>query len=125
MDDPSNEHAQSLFQEFAAIEENFKVVQESITNIKGMRETLLLKKQKPQKKLAHIGVTDLLDLPDELRKCVIAVMRSGDGTLDSVCERTKREVNLERGYLEALVAMNYLKKTKTSSSGQIVWTKPK
>lgn len=121
MDDPNNEHAQSLFQEFAAIEENFKVVQESITNIKGMIETLLLKKQKPQKKLANIGVTDLLDLPDELRKCVIAVMRSGDGTLESVCERTKREVNLERGYLEALVAMNYLKKIEAEAGGQVCY----
>ncbi len=121
MEHQDDEHTHSLFQEFNAIEENFKVVQDSIGNIKKMIETLLMKKAKPQKKLVNIGVTDLLDLPEELRKCVIAVMRSGDGTLGSVCERTNREENLEKGYLEALVAMNYLKKVESESDGKVCY----
>ena len=121
MGQDDGKQAQSLLKEFEAIEDNFRVVQESISNIKSMIESLVLKKDKPKKELKHIGVTDLLDLPEELRKCVIAVMRSGTGTIDKVCERTKRDENLERGYLEALVAMQYLKKVESEVDGQVCY----
>jgi hypothetical protein len=99
----------SLLHEFTAIETNFKTIQDSISNIKNLIESLLLKKEKPQTKLENIGITDLLELPEELRKSVMAVMKS-NGTIEEITDRTKREPNLEKGYLEALIAMKYLKK---------------
>jgi len=105
----SEENSRSLLKEFSLIESNFKTIQESITNVKTMIESLLLKKEKPQTKLENIGITDILELPEELRKSVMAVMKS-NGTLEEIIARTKREMGLEKGYLEALVAMNYLRK---------------
>ncbi|MHA1265573.1 MAG: hypothetical protein ACTSRS_10090 [Candidatus Helarchaeota archaeon] len=106
----NSENTTSLLREFQAIEKNFQLVQESISTIKNLIESLLLKKETPKKKLANIGVANLLELPEELRKTVVAVMKSGTGTLEKIVERTKRDKNLEQGYLEALVAMNYLRK---------------
>ncbi|TFG05263.1 MAG: hypothetical protein EU536_02470 [Promethearchaeota archaeon] len=100
----------SLLQEFQNIEETFRLVQDSITNIKTMIESVMMQKTEPKKKLVNIGVTDLLELPEELRKSVIAVMKSGTGQIQDIIARTKREEQLEKGYLEALVAMEYLKK---------------
>ncbi len=105
----SEDNGKSLLQEFSTIETNFKTIQESIINIKTLMESLLLKREKPQTKLENIGISDILELPEELRKSVMAVMKS-NGTIEEIIVRTKREMGLEKGYLEALVAMNYLKK---------------
>ena len=113
----SDEKAKSLLQEFNAVEDNFKEIQNNIANIKKIIESILIKSDKPKTQLKSIGVADLLDLPDELRKSVIAVMKLGGGTVENVIERTGREKTLERGYLEALVAMNYLKKETQDEDG--------
>ncbi|NVM52591.1 MAG: hypothetical protein HWN66_02725 [Candidatus Helarchaeota archaeon] len=115
------DHTQSLLKEFQSIEDNFKIVQDSINNIKILIESLLLKKEQPKKKLANIGIADLIELPEELRKTVIAVMKSGIGTLEKIITRTNREKNLEKGYLEALVAMDYLKKETSDKDGSIIY----
>ncbi|MHA1131197.1 MAG: hypothetical protein ACTSQI_17215 [Candidatus Helarchaeota archaeon] len=113
----SDENIKSLLAEFDTIEENFKTVQSSIINIKKMIEGILLKTEESKKKLKNIGIADLLDLPEELRKSVLSIMKIGGGTVDQVVERTKREKNLEKGYLEALVAMEYLKKETDGKDG--------
>ncbi|HUX98771.1 MAG TPA: hypothetical protein VMV49_04410 [Candidatus Deferrimicrobium sp.] len=104
------EKAKSLLQEFNAVEENFKLIEDNISNIKKLIESLLLKSEHPKAPLKNIGVADLIELPEELRKSVIAVMKSGSGTVEEVVARTRRDMNLEKGYLEALVAMEYLRK---------------
>ena len=108
----NEEKAKSLLNEFESIETNFKIIQESIINIKGIIESFFLKRKsvKPKTKLDNIGIADLVELPDELRKSVIAVMKLGRGTLEQIIKRTGRDPNLEGGYLEALVAMKYLLK---------------
>lgn len=111
------DNSKSLLHEFSSIEANFKTIQESIGNVKILIESLLLKKEKPLKKLENIGITDILELPEELRKSVMAVMKS-NGMIEEIITRTKREMGLERGYLEALAAMNYLRK-ETLSNGKI------
>ncbi|MHA1376950.1 MAG: hypothetical protein ACTSRG_01085 [Candidatus Helarchaeota archaeon] len=113
--------AESVLSEFESIERSFKKIQNNINNVKKIFESFFLKsagkKQKP--KLANIGIADLVDIPDELRKSVIAVMKLGRGTLDQVVKRTTRDKGLERGYLEALVAMGYLK--KESQDGNVIY----
>ena len=113
----SNEKMKSLLAEFDSIEDNFKVVQQNIINIKKMIESLLMKTEESKKKLKNIGVADLLELPEELRKAVLNVMKLGSATVEQVVGRTKREVGLEKGYLEALVAMEYLKKEISEKDG--------
>ncbi len=113
----SDEKIKSLLAEFDSIEKNFKTVQQNINNIKKMIESLLLKTEESKKKLKNIGVADLLDLPEELRKSVLTVMKLGRGTVDQITERTKREKNLEMGYLEALVTMGYLRKETDEKKG--------
>lgn len=119
--EPAGDQTKSLLKEFQSIEDNFKIVQDSINNIKNLIESLLLKKDESKKKLAHIGVTDILELPEELRKSVIAVIKLGGPTLEKVVERTNREKTLEKGYLEALVAMDYLKKELSEKDGSSIY----
>lgn len=107
----------SLLAEFDSIEDNFKTVQQNINNIKKMIEAILMKTEESKKKLKNIGVADLLELPEELRKSVLTIMKLGGGTVEQVVERTKRESGLEKGYLEALVAMEYLKKETSEKDG--------
>jgi len=110
MDD--EEKSKSLLGEFESLEKNFKTIQNNIANIKKLIESYILKSkiEQPKSKLANIGIADLVEIPDELRKSVIAVMKLGKGTLDQVIKRTGRDISLEKGYLEALVAMGYLRK---------------
>lgn len=106
------EKAKSILSEFEAIEEGFKKIQTNVGNVKKIIESFILKSkgEKPTSKLINIGIADLVDIPDELRKSVIAVMKLGRGTVEQVIKRTNRDISLEKGFLEALVAMGYLKK---------------
>lgn len=115
----SDDKYKSVLSEFDSIEKNFKVVQENINNIKKMIESLLMKTEQSKKKLKNIGIADLIDLPEELRKSVLNVMKLGKATVDQVVGRTKREKNLEQGYLEALVAMEYLVKEPSDADGSV------
>ncbi len=117
----SDKKVKSLLTEFDTIEDNFKAVQSSIVTIKKMIENLLLKTEESKKKLKNIGIADLLDLPEELRKSVLSVMKLGRGTVDQVVERTKREKSLEKGYLEALTTMEYLQKEANEKDGKTVY----
>jgi hypothetical protein len=117
----SNEKVKSLLTEFDTIEDNFKAVQSSIVTIKKMIENLLLRTEESKKKLKNIGIADLLDLPEELRKSVLSVMKLGRATVDQVVERTKREKGLEKGYLEALVTMEYLRKETNAKDGKTLY----
>lgn len=113
------ENSISLLKEFDLLEKNFQNIQENINNIKKLFESFILKRkvEQPRSRLENIGIADLLELPDELRKSVIAVMKLGNGTLAQVIKRTGRDKGFEKGYLEALVAMQYLKK-ETQEDGE-------
>jgi hypothetical protein len=113
------EKAKSLLHEFNAVEDNFKLIEENISNIKKLIESVLLKSEHPKTPLKNIGIADLIELPEALRKCVIAVMKSGNGTIEEVVARTRRDENLEKGYLEALVAMEYLRKETNEADGSV------
>ncbi|MHA1300659.1 MAG: hypothetical protein ACTSO9_14675 [Candidatus Helarchaeota archaeon] len=105
------EKIKSILSEFESLERNCKKMQENLVNVKKIIESFMFKSaEKPKSKLINIGIADLVDIPDELRKSVIAVMKLGKGTLEEVVKRTTRDKGLEKGYLEALVAMGYLKK---------------
>jgi len=61
-----------------------------------------------------MDVMGLLSLPDHLRKTAMAVSKVQKATAQVVAKMTKRTRALESSYLNQLVRMNYLEKTKRS-----------
>jgi len=61
-----------------------------------------------------MDVMVLLSLPDHLRKTAMAVSKVQNATAQVVAKMTKRTRALESSYLNQLVRMNYLEKTKRS-----------
>lgn len=55
---------------------------------------------------------ELLELPDNLRKTVMAVSELGEATAEEVAEKTTRIRNIESHYLNTLVQMDHLHKKR-------------
>jgi len=58
----------------------------------------------------RIGISDLLQLPDHLRKTMIALGELQQATADEVAEKTGRVRNLESSYLNQLERMELIEK---------------
>ena len=54
----------------------------------------------------------LLDLPDHLRKTMVAIIELDGGTAVDVADRTGRVRNLESSYLNQLVRLGHLQKRR-------------
>jgi hypothetical protein len=54
----------------------------------------------------------LLNLPDHLRKTMVAIIELGEGTAEDVADRTGRVRNLESSYLNSLVRLGHLLKRR-------------
>lgn len=64
-------------------------------------------------RMARLSALELLELPDTLRKSVVAIGELGGvATADEVATKTGRVRNLESVYLNQLVRMNRLSKTR-------------
>lgn len=59
-----------------------------------------------------LDVMTLLSLPDHLRKTAITLCKLGHATAEDVAKKTERARAVESGYLNQLVLMGYLKKTR-------------
>jgi len=55
-----------------------------------------------------VSVSDLLALPDSLRKTMLVVQDIGEGTANDVAKESGRTRNVETIYLNQLVRMGYL-----------------
>jgi len=102
-----------LLKEFQNLLKNFNNAQKSLHKITNLiEESIGAKKEKEVGK--EIGIADIMELPEELRKTALAVIRlRKNATIDKIAERTGRDPSLERGFAEALVAMNVLTKELT------------
>ncbi len=58
----------------------------------------------------RLGVADLLELPDHLRKTMIAVAETGQATAQELAEKTGRVRNLESSYLNQLERMGLIER---------------
>lgn len=69
---------------------------------------------KPRVRLRSTGLSfmELLELPDNLRKTVMAVSELGEATAEDVAEKTGRIRNIESHYLNTLVQMDHLDKKR-------------
>lgn len=59
-----------------------------------------------------IDVLTLLELPDHLRRTVMALSKMSKATAEDIAKITGRERALESAYLNQLVNMGYIKKTR-------------
>ncbi|MEA2090280.1 MAG: transcriptional regulator [Thermoproteota archaeon] len=59
-----------------------------------------------------LDVMTLLSLPDHLRKTAMTLCKLGRATATEVAKKTGRARAVESGYLNQLVLMGYLKKTR-------------
>ena len=63
---------------------------------------------------SSIPMAQLLELPDSMRKSLLAMQSLGEGTADAVAEKTSRTRTLENIHLNQLVRMGYLSKARRS-----------
>ena len=68
----------------------------------------------PSEVKSGISTAQLLDLPDSLRKSLLAMQSLGEATADGVSEKTSRTRTLENIHLNQLVRMGYLSKVRKS-----------
>jgi len=61
---------------------------------------------------ASLDVMTLLSMPDHLRKTAMAICRCTKATAEEIAEQTSRARAVESAYLNQLVIMGYLKKTR-------------
>ncbi|MHC1590856.1 MAG: hypothetical protein ACXQS8_02120 [Candidatus Helarchaeales archaeon] len=82
-----------------------------------MRETLfditqyfdnIIQQKKPKKSFASMSIIETLNIPDNLRKSIMAIIRFGKASAEKVASRTKRSLKTEEEYLQMLVQMGYL-----------------
>lgn len=59
-----------------------------------------------------LGITEFLELPDNLRKTVLAISELGEATAEEVAAKTGRTRNIESVYLNQLVRSKHLVKSR-------------
>jgi hypothetical protein len=59
-----------------------------------------------------LGIAELLELPDNLRKTVLAIGELGEATAEEVAAKTGRTRNIESVYLNQLVRSKHLVKSR-------------
>ena len=60
----------------------------------------------------HMSVQELLNLPDSLRRTMLAVNELKEATAEEVAAKSERTRSVETIYLNQLVRMGYLTRTK-------------
>ncbi|MHA1311020.1 MAG: hypothetical protein ACTSQO_08830 [Candidatus Helarchaeota archaeon] len=103
-----------LLKEFQNLMKNFNSTYKNLQKFtKIFEEQLGINKKLPGK---TIGITEIMELPEELRKTALAAIRlRKNATIEQIAKRTKRDISLEKGFAEALVAMDILSKESTES----------
>lgn len=61
---------------------------------------------------SSLDVMTLLNMPDHLRKTAIIICRNGHTTAEELAKQTNRARAVESSYLNQLVTMGYIKKTR-------------
>jgi hypothetical protein len=98
-----------LFKEFQSLLKHFNITHKNLKNVIEIFENQIGLKQNKQEIGKNLGVSEIMELPDDLRKTALAVIRlRKNATVDKISERTKRDIALEKGFTEALVAMGFL-----------------
>ena len=112
-----NDDDNLLFKEFQNLLKHFNLTHKNLKKVIDIFENQIGLKQGKQEIGKSLGVSDIMQLPDDLRKTALVVIRlRKNATVDKISERTKRDKTLEKGFAEALVAMGFLKRDGSQSN---------
>ncbi|MHA1894704.1 MAG: hypothetical protein ACTSX4_09395 [Candidatus Helarchaeota archaeon] len=70
----------------------------------------IIDKPKESKPLSALDLMSLFDVPDEMRKTLTTLIRLGPSDIEKISERTKRDAELEKGFVLVLQKMGYIEK---------------
>ena len=104
------ENQQKMLQKLDDLKDTLESIVQELTTLRKEMKT----PRKPRVKLKSTGLSfmELLELPDNLRKTVMAVSELGEATAEDVAEKTSRIRNIESHYLNTLVQMDHLEKKR-------------
>ena len=105
-----HENQQKILQKLEEMETTLEIIAQEL-NISRRPSKVTVK---PPVEIAPTGMSflELLELPDNIRKTVLAVSQLGEATADEVAEKTERVRNVESHYLNTLVHMDHLQKKR-------------
>ncbi|MHA1146009.1 MAG: hypothetical protein ACTSRW_14800 [Candidatus Helarchaeota archaeon] len=102
----NSEIQQAVLKQLGDMFQKFTRMREALSSIMNYFDSILQKK--PRKNLSTLSIIDTINIPDNLRKSMMAVIRFGKATAEKVASRTKREPTVEEEYLSMLVQMGHL-----------------
>jgi hypothetical protein len=105
---------EDMLRQVNALQVKIKTVMETQSKILNTLEQIMWNTERKSDNRNVMDVMTLLSLPDHLRKTAMAISKVQKATALEVSKITNRSRALESSYLNQLVRMNYLEKTKSS-----------
>ena len=99
-----------ILERLKKLEENLKQIQKRVERFETRQPPR--REQTNQLNAQTIFEIDLMNLPDNLRKTVLALVQLGEASPEEVAERTNRTRGLENIYLNQLERLGYIEKSK-------------
>ncbi len=109
-----------VLKRIAMLEDRLKRLEETLMNRPagpGLEKSLA----KAESGLPGRTLSSLLDIPDSIRRTLLAVEGLGEATAPEVAEKTERTRGIETIYLNQLARMGYLSRSK---KGRKIYFKP-
>lgn len=99
-----------ILERLKKLEEDVKQIQKSFEE----KETRLLSRREENAKLSSQAISeiDFMNLPDSLRRTMMALAKMKEATPEEVAEETNRTRGLENIYLNQLERLGYIEKVK-------------
>lgn len=99
-----------IIKKLESIEQRLEDIEKILKEISSMRAEPGIKVAKPSS--LTVGVEGLLELPDSLRKTMMAVQELREATAEETAEKTNRTRSVESIYLNQLVRMGLLQRIR-------------
>jgi len=95
--------------EIKFIEQRCKEIRNTLTEVTDFFGAIAHQPQE-KKALSALDVMSMFDVPDEMRKTLTSLIRLGPSEVEKISERTKRDIDLEKGYLMVLNNLGFIDK---------------
>ena len=109
---PDQLKCDELIEILGKINENLEIINVKLEKLIESREVTVKVADKRKNEAKALDVMTLLSLPDHLRKTAMILCRLGRATADKVSIESGRKRAVESGYLNQLVVMGHVKKTR-------------
>ena len=115
---PNQSKYDDLIKILGKINKNLESINVKLENLIESREVTVKVADEKKNEGEALDVMTLLSLPDHLRKTAMILCRLGRATADEVSIESGRKRAVESGYLNQLVVMGHVKKTR---EGRVVY----